>query len=143
MFYLSTVSRCLVDASVPRCRVVPSVTLGTGGINSPVGRRGAEYGNATFCRSVNTGCLNGLFSARFSRSRILMNCATPEPIIEKAGMSIQNHQPCPVDLESAIAISKKAMPMKMLLKARSSVTGFSCFFPIQEVVTSGSIGCSG
>src|SRR5207253_7779942 len=29
-------SKCCVGASVPRCRVVPSVTLGTGGINSPV-----------------------------------------------------------------------------------------------------------
>jgi hypothetical protein len=29
-------SRCLVGASAPRCRVVPSVTLGGEGISSPV-----------------------------------------------------------------------------------------------------------
>ena len=39
-FYLrSLASRCRVGASTPRCRVVPSVTLATGGLNSSV--RGA------------------------------------------------------------------------------------------------------
>src|SRR5678815_2612830 len=70
-----------------------------------------------------------------------MNWATPEPIIENAGMSIQNHHPCPVDLESAIAINKKATPVKMLLNARSSVGRLSCFRPQLDDSVSGSVTC--
>jgi hypothetical protein len=43
----------------------------------------------------------------------------PVPIIENAGMSIQNHQPLPTENESVIAISKNAMPIKTFLNAWS------------------------
>ena len=52
----------------------------------------------------------------FSCSLSLMYWAMPVPIIENAGSSIQNHQPAPIDLESAIATIRNAIPMKMFLK---------------------------
>jgi hypothetical protein len=46
-----------------------------------------------------------------------MYCARPVPISENAGSNIQNHQPCPIVLESAIAMMRKAMPRKAFLNA--------------------------
>jgi hypothetical protein len=46
-FWFSHESECRVGASAPRCRVVPSVTLATGGLNSAVLLAGKLSGGAT------------------------------------------------------------------------------------------------
>src|SRR5205823_2078122 len=109
-------SKCLVGASAPRCRVVPSVTLGGGATNSPV----FPVGNVLTPGGGSTaGRPNApADSARFSRSLMRIYCATPEPIIEKAGMSNQNHQPLPIiQNASAIDTNRKAIPINPFLKA--------------------------
>src|SRR5262245_50548524 len=53
-----------------------------------------------------------------------MYWATPVPIKENAGINIQNHHAAPIDLERAMEIIRKATPINMLLKARSSVSSF-------------------
>src|SRR3954464_8204896 len=86
---------CRVGASVlkSRCLVVPSVTLGGGGTSSDVLRCGSALtraGGISFFDSAPGSfisspllCLNRTYSAM------------PPPNIEKAGISIQNHQILP------------------------------------------------
>ena len=50
-----------------------------------------------------------------------MNCATPVAISENAGINIQNHQTCPMVLDSTIEMMINAMPKKKFLKLRSFV----------------------
>jgi hypothetical protein len=71
---------------------VPSVTLGTGGLNSSV-LRGNDAGSGLDI----TGCNRcGIINMRFSFSLRRMYCATPLPISENAGINIQNHHPAPI-----------------------------------------------
>ena len=66
-------------------------------------------------------------SVRFSCSFKRMYCAMPVPIIEKAGINIQNHQPLPIaENESAIATKRNAMPMKTFLNACSRRGSLLC-----------------
>jgi hypothetical protein len=45
-----------------------------------------------------------------------MYCARPVPISENAGSNIQNHQPCPIVLESAIAMMRNANTQESILE---------------------------
>src|SRR6185369_1977164 len=98
---------CLVGASTPRWRVVPSVTLGTGGRNSSV-LRGSTGG--TDCGGWSGGIPGGIIAARLSRSFKRMYCPTPLAINANAGINIQNHQVAPIDRDNAIEMITNATP---------------------------------
>ena len=109
-------SRCRVGASAPRCRVVPSVTLGGVGISWAVLRGGSAFKG---CRDeiVSDNVADDAGKDLFCWTCTI--CETPLPNKAKAGISIQNHQTCPpISLPNkpmAIATRRKPMPMDICL----------------------------
>ena len=119
-------SRCLVGASAPRCRVVPSVTLGGGSGTGPVFRPGND--SMRGAAGIEAVLTLPLISVRLSCSLMRMNCAMPLPIIENAGIIIQNHHPWPIlENDRASATKRKPSPMKACRMADSRVP-LPCLF---------------
>src|SRR6185369_3486915 len=106
---------CRVWASAPRCRVVPSVTLGTGVINSPV------LGAGSVCKrtvlSWGEAELIVCPLVCFIRARP----ATPLEIKIAAGINIQYHHVVPPGLYllTRIEMTAKATP---IAKARTALS---------------------
>jgi len=107
--------------------VVPSVTLGTGDINSPVFGAGRSGGRTVF----NLGCAY----VGDSLLAILMRTNSEMPLAKhpKAGINIQNHQTDPPGayLLTSREITVNATPIVMD-RIASSILGSRCRFLLRE-----------